>query len=236
MAGEKIFSVCGMCSVRCPIQVEVQDGRIKFMQGNPFAAGIEGAVCARGSAGIALIDDDERPQYPMIRDGARGEGKWKKVTWDEALEYTAIRLQEVMAKYGSRTVLFSDRGGPFGDLHQAFMRGLGSPNYCNHDVTCACNVQHAAMSIFGFGRKGVVYDLKNARHVVLQTRNMFEAINVKESNDMMAALDNGCKLTVIDIRATNTSAQASDFFLVRPGTDYAFNLAVIHQILKEKLL
>ena len=235
MAGEKIFSVCGMCTVRCPIQVEVQDGRINFLQGNPYASGIDGGLCARGSAGLALIEDDERPQHPLIRDGARGEGKWKKVSWDEALDYTAKRLQEVMAKYGPRTVLFSDRGGPFRDLHQAFMRGLGSPNYCNHDATCARNVHHAAMSIFGFGRKGVSYDLKNARHVVLQTRNLFEAINVKESNDLMAALSKGCKLTVIDIRATNSSAKAHNFFLVRPGTDYAFNLAVIHQIFKDKL-
>ena len=235
MAGEKIYSVCGMCTVRCPIQVEVQNGKIKFLQGNPHASGIDGGLCARGSAGLALIEDDERPQYPLIREGARGEGKWKKVTWDEALEYTALKLREVMAQYGPRTVLFSDRGGPFGDLHKAFVRGLGSPNYCNHDVTCACNVQHAALSIFGFGRKGVGYDFKNARHVVLQTRNLFEAINVKESNDLMAALSKGCKLTVIDIRATNTSAKAHTFFLVRPGTDYAFNLAVIHQILKDKL-
>jgi thiosulfate reductase / polysulfide reductase chain A len=235
MAVDKIFSVCGMCSVRCPIQVEVQDGKIKFLQGNPFASGIDGAVCARGSAGLALINDDERPQSPLIREGARGEGKWKKVTWDVALDYTAQKLREVTAKYGSRAVLFSDRGGPFGDLHKAFMRGLGSPNYCNHDVTCAGNVQHAALSLFGFGRKGVGYDLKNARHIVLQTRNMFEAINVKESNDLMAALTKGCKLTVIDIRATHTSAKADRFFMIRPGTDYAFNLAVIHQILKDKL-
>ena len=232
MAGEKIFSVCGMCTVRCPIQVDVQDGKIKFIQGT---SAIGGGLCARGSAGLALIEDDERPQYPMIRDGARGEGKWKKVSWDEALDYTAKRLQEVMAKYGPRTVLFSDRGGPFLDLHQAFMRGLGSPNWCNHDVSCARNVMHAAMSLFGFGRKGVSYDLKNAKHVVLQTRNMFEAINVKECNDLMSALSDGCKLTVIDIRATKTAAHASRFFLVRPGTDYAFNLAVIHQILKDKL-
>jgi thiosulfate reductase / polysulfide reductase chain A len=235
MAGEKIFSVCGMCTVRCPIQVEVENGKITFLQGNPHASGIEGGLCARGSAGLALIDDDERPQHPLIREGARGEGKWRKVTWDEALEYTALRLREVMAQYGPRSVLFSDRGGPFGDLHKAFVRGLGSPNYCNHDVTCACNVQHAALSILGFGRKGVGYDLKNARHVVLQTRNLFEAINVKESNDLMTALSQGCKLSVIDIRATNTSAKAHTFFLVRPGTDYAFNLAVIHQILKDQL-
>lgn len=232
MAGNKIFSVCGMCTVRCPIEVDIQDGRIKFIQG---AASIGGGLCARGSAGLALIEDDERPQYPMIRDGARGEGKWKKVSWDEALDYTANRLKELMDKYGPRTVLFSDRGGPFLDLHQAFVRGLGSPNWSNHDASCARNVMHAAISLFGFGRKGVSYDLKNARHVVLQTRNLFEAINVKECNDLMSALGSGCKLTVIDIRATKTAAQASRFFLVRPGTDYAFNLAVIHQILQDKL-
>ena len=93
-----------------------------------------------------------------------------------------------MEAHGPKTVLFSDRGGPFRDLHQAFMRGLGSPNYSNHDSACARNVQHAALSVFGFGRKDVVYDYKNARHVVLQTRNIFEAINVKEVNDLMAGM------------------------------------------------
>jgi len=235
MAGKKVYSVCGMCTVRCPIQVEVEHGKVKFLQGNPFASGIEGAVCARGSAGPALIDDDERPQYPLIREGARGEGKWRKVSWEDALDYTARRLQEVMAVHGPRAVLFSDRGGPFRDLHQAFIRGLGSPNWCNHDASCARNVQHAAQSLFGFGRKGVVYDLKNARHVVLQTRNLFEAINVKESNDLMTALSQGCKLTVIDIRATKTAAQAHRYLQVRPGTDYALNLAVIHELLAARL-
>ena len=171
----------------------------------------------------------------MIRDGERGEGKWRRVGWDEALDYTAERLKEIMARHGSKSVLFSDRGGPFRDLHQAFVRGLGSPNYSNHDSSCARNVMHAAQSLFGFGRKDVVYDLKNARHVVLQTRNIFESINVKEANDLMTAIGQGCKLTVIDIRATLTATKADRFFLVRPGTDYALNLAVIHELLSQRL-
>ena len=186
------YSMCGMCAVRCPIQVEVTGDKIDFLQGNPHAAGLEGGLCARGSAGIALIEDPERPQYPMIRDGERGEGKWRRVGWDEALDYTAERLKEIMARHGSKSVLFSDRGGPFRDLHQAFVRGLGSPNYSNHDSSCARNVMHAAQSLFGFGRKDVVHDLKNARHVVLQTRNIFESINVKEANDLMTAIGQGC--------------------------------------------
>jgi thiosulfate reductase / polysulfide reductase chain A len=209
MAKKHVFSICGMCTVRCPIRVEVENGKCTDLQGNPFAAGIDGAICARGAAGLALLGDPERPQYPLIREGERGEGKWRRTSWDEALEYVAERLKSVMAAYGTRSVLFSDRGGPFRDLHQAFVRGLGSPNYCNHDASCARNVHHAAQSLFGLGRKDLVYDFKNVQHVVLQTRNLFETINVKEVNDLMAALESGCKLTVIDIRATVSAAKAN---------------------------
>ncbi|MEW6266871.1 MAG: molybdopterin-dependent oxidoreductase [Thermodesulfobacteriota bacterium] len=228
------WSICGMCTVRCPIQVEVHNGEVIRIQGNS-KAGMDGSLCPRGAAGIALLKDDERPQGPLIRNGQRGEGKWRRASWDEALAYVADRLKAVIEVYGSRSILFSDRGGPFVDLHQAFVRGLGSPNYCNHDVSCARNTNHAALSLFGFGRKEVSYDLKNAAHVVLQTRNLFEAVNVKEVKDLTAAMDKGCRLSVIDVRATITATKAHDFFLVRPGTDYAFNLAVIHTLIGENL-
>ena len=235
MSKKQVYSVCGMCTVRCPIQVEVENGACTFIQGNPHAAGIEGSLCARGSAGMALINDNERPQLPLIRAGERGAGQWRRATWDEALDYVVERLTAIMAEYGQRSILFSDRGGPFRDLHMAFMRGLGSPNYCNHDVSCARNVHHAAQSLFGMGREDLVNDLKNSRHVVLQTRNLFEAINVKEVNDLLEAMEKGCKLTVIDIRATVSSAKADRFLMIRPGTDYALNLAVIHVLMNEGL-
>ncbi len=235
MDRKKVFSICGMCTVRCPIQAEVEDGRAVSLIGNPHAPGIQGSICARGAAGLALSYDVERPQSPLIRVGERGEGKWRPVSWDEAFDYVAEKINAAREKYGDRTLLFSDRGGPFRDYPRALLRGLGTPNYCNHDASCARNVQHAALSLFGFGRKDVVYDLKNAKHVVLQTRNIFESINVKEVNDLLDAMDNGCKLTVIDIRATVTATKAHRVFLIRPGTDYAFNLGVLHAIVTEKL-
>lgn len=231
MAVKKTYSICGMCTVRCPIMAETENGEIRFLRGNPNVPAMKGAVCARGAAGTALIKDSERPQYPMIRDGERGEGKWRKVSWDEAFDYTAQELKQVSDAYGARTIAFSNRGGPFQDLHKAFMRGLGSPNYSNHDASCARNVEHACQSLTGMGRKGVVYDLENARHVVLQFRNMFEAVNVQEVNNLLDAMEKGCKLTVIDIRANISATKASRFFMIRPGTDYAFNLAVIHELL-----
>jgi len=224
-----------MCTVRCPIQVEVVDGKVEYIQGNPKAPGIMGSLCPRGAAGTALTYDEERPQYPMIRTGDRGEGKWKQVSWDEALDYVADKLKAIQAEYGKDSVLFSDRGGPFRDFYRAFLRGIGTANYNNHDSACARNVQNSALSVFGFGRKGVSYDFKNAKHVVTQQRNIFEAVNVAEVNNLLTGMENGCKLSVIDIRASVTATKADNFFLIRPGTDYGFNLAVINVIINEKL-
>ena len=235
MVAQSVFSVCGMCTVRCPIKVTVEDGQVTFIQGNPNVPAMKGAVCPRGAAGNALITDPERPQTPLIRVGARGEGKWRSVSWDEAFDYVAGKLTEVKDKYGAKGIALTDRGGPFRDMHRALLRGLGSPNYCNHDSSCARNVQHASLSVTGMGRKSMAYDFKNAKHVVLQLRNIFEAINVQEVNNLMDAMENGCKLTVIDIRATITASKATRYFQVRPGSAYAFNLAVIHELIKKRL-
>jgi thiosulfate reductase/polysulfide reductase chain A len=235
MERKSVYSVCGMCTVRCPMMATVEGNRVVHLQGNPHAAGIKGALCARGAAGGALVADDERPQFPMIRAGERGEGKWRRASWDEALAHVAGELSRIREAHGARSILLSDRGGPFRDMHRAFLKALGSPNYCNHDSACARNVQHAALSLFGFGRKDVAYDYKNSKHVVLQTRNIFEAINVKEVNDLLDAKEAGAKITCIDVRTTVTAAKADNFFLVRPGTDYALNLAVIHELLARDL-
>ncbi len=235
MAKSFSYSVCGMCTVRCPIKVQVENGQVTFIKGNPHAPAMKGAVCPRGAAGTGLIYDSERPQTPLIRDGERGEGKWRKASWDEAFDYVAGRLNQIKDEYGARAIALTDRGGPFRDMHRAFLRGIGTPNYNNHDSSCARNVQHAALSLTGMGRKAVAYDFKNARHVVLQFRNIFESVNVQEVNNLMDAMENGCRLSVIDIRSNISASKAHNFMKIRPGTDYAFNLAVIHEIIKKRL-
>jgi thiosulfate reductase/polysulfide reductase chain A len=71
--------------------------------------------------------------------------------------------------------------------------------------------------------------------VVLQARNLFESVHIQQANDLLDGLENGGRLTVVDVRATVTSGKADRFFLIRPGTDYALNMAVIHTLLKHKL-
>ncbi len=234
-ARTSVYSMCGMCAVRCPIRVEVEDGAVKWIEGNPHAPGINGSLCAKGSAGLAFEYDAERPQHPMIRSGPRGSGQWMKATWDEALDHVAGKLKEVIAADGPRAVALADRGGLFTDLTKSFLKALGSPNYFDHDDSCASNVNLACKSVFGCGRGEIAYDFANAKHIVLYGRNVFESLQVKEVNTILDALEAGAKLTYIDIRATVTASKADTFLMIRPGTDYALNLALIHVLLREQL-
>jgi thiosulfate reductase/polysulfide reductase chain A len=93
---ESAFSICGMCTVRCPIKVDVENGVVKWIEGNPNDPGMAGRLCAKGSAGVAMLYDYERPQHPLIREGKRGEGKWKKASWDEALDFIADILKAII--------------------------------------------------------------------------------------------------------------------------------------------
>ncbi len=132
---ETVYSMCGMCAVRCNIKVEVEDGVVEWIEGNPHVPGLEGSLCAKGSAGLPFEYDTERPQHPMIRTGPKGAGQWKKATWDEALGYITDKLKKIVEKQGGKAIALADRSGPFVDLTRSFMKALGSPNYLNHDDT-----------------------------------------------------------------------------------------------------
>ncbi len=235
MAKKRVYSICGMCAVRCPITVEVEDGKVVWIEGNANDAGMGRSLCAKGAAGIALEYDHERPKSPMIRTGARGSGEWKSVSWDEALDYIADKLKAIMAEHGGRAIALSDRGGPFNDLTKSFVKALGSPNYFTHGATCERNAHHAVKNLTGYGRTAMKYDFKNCKHIVLYGRNIVESIMVKEVRAVMDALANGAKMTYIDPRATVTAGKATRYWQIRPGADYALNLAIVHTLIERDL-
>ncbi len=171
----------------------------------------------------------------MIRSGPRGSGQWKTASWEEALGFVAEKLKTVTAQHGPRAIALADRGGLFTDLTKSFLKALGSPNYFDHDDACASNVNLACKSLFGCGRGEMIYDFAKAKHIVLYGRNVFESLQVKEVNNILDAMERGAKLTYVDIRATVTASKADRFLMVRPGTDYALNLGLIHVILQEGL-
>ena len=232
---ESVYSICGMCAVRCPVKVEVENGKVTWIEGNSHDGGMGTAVCAKAAASIPFQYDDQRPQNPMIRDGARGSGKWKDVSWDEAYSYITDKLKTIIDEHGAKSILLTDRGGPFADLRKAFMKAIGTPNYINHDCTCGRNANHAAKSVFNMGRKGLNYDLKNAKHIVLFGRNITESFKVKEVRSFLKGVQNGAHVTYVDPRVTNTAAKATRYWQNKPGTDYALLLGITNYIIANKL-
>ncbi|MCX8031734.1 MAG: molybdopterin-dependent oxidoreductase, partial [Thermodesulfovibrionales bacterium] len=109
------------------------------------------------------------------------------------------------------------------------------PNYFSHDDLCRKSVDLAYQTLTGYGRPEIGYDFANTKHMVFYGRNAIEALAVKEVNNIVKALEDRANLTYIDVRATKTATKATRFLQIRPGTDYALNLALIHVILKENL-
>ncbi len=232
---QEVFSICFMCTVRCPIRVEVENDEVTWIEGNPHVPGIDGAICAKGSAGLALLNDTERPQYPMIRTGPRGAGQWRRATWEEALDYVADKLKTIIDQFGGQSVVFGERTNLNTHISKTFMKAIGSPNHFTHDALCKGSVNTAFRTLTGFTDAQVGVDYANTKHIVLYGRNIFESLEIKAINNLFAAMDKGAKLTYIDPRVTITASKADRYWMIRPGTDLALNYALIHTILKEGL-
>ncbi|HMA66934.1 MAG TPA: molybdopterin-dependent oxidoreductase [Desulfosalsimonadaceae bacterium] len=232
---EQVYSLCFMCSIRCPIKVTVENGQIQFIEGNPHVKGIEGSLCPKGAAAAALVNDTQRVQTPMIRTGPRGSGKWRRATWEEAYDYIAEKLGEITRVHGGRAVALGERTQLSTHISKTFMRALGSPNHFTHDALCKGSLNTACRSLFGYTDGQIGFDYANTRHLVLYGRNLFEALQVKPVRQFSQAMEEGAKLTYIDPRVTVTATKAHRYWMIRPGTDLALNYALMHVIINEKL-
>ena len=232
---KEVFSLCFMCSVRCPIKVKVKDGHVDWIEGNKHVAGIDGSLCPRGSAGKSMLYDDQRVQSPLIRVGDRGSGNWRKASWDEAIDYVATRLKEIIDENGGHSIALCERAQLATHVSKTFLKAIKSPNHFTHDALCKGSVNTACRSLFGYtdGQMGINYG--NTKHIVLYGRNIFESLALKEVNTLMKAMENGAKVTYIDPRVNITASKAHRYWMIRPGTDLALNYALMHVILKERL-
>ena len=229
---EQHFSVCDMCLNKCGLIARVEKGVVAKLDPNPKFLKSRGMLCARGNAGIAQLYDPDRLKYPLLRKGKRGEGKWQRLSWDQALDYAAEQMKKIGDKYSRCGMLFS----PGSDMQSTFVHWFaevfGSYNVTTHESACLLSRNRAYLDTFG---EVPFSDVLHSKYIIMAGANRFEALITPDSIDLMSTKKNGCKLVVLDPRYTKTAALADEWYPIRPGTDMAFFLALTHVIISEKL-
>ena len=188
-------------------------------------------LCARGNAAIQQVYDPDRLKQPLIRAGARGEGKWRAVSWNEAWDYTAERLAAIKAKHGPQGTLWSSTEG----FQEVFFKNLGmafgSPNILRHPSLCLASVNLAYSMTFGTVPS---FDLLNTEYVIMAGANRFESLITPDTMDLIGGvMERKAKLIYLDPRFTVTASKADEWYPIRPGSDLAFILAMIQVIIQE---
>jgi thiosulfate reductase / polysulfide reductase chain A len=228
-----IASMCEMCVWRCGLLAKVVDGRVVKLEGNPDNPHSKGNLCPRGQSGLMNTYDPDRVLTPLIRVGHRGDGLFRKASWDEALDLIASKMQGIKDTYGAEAMVFSTTHCLSQPLFENLMYAFGSPNYGTQRSLCF-NAMIVANQIT-FGMEEPDRDYQNVKYILLTGRNLMEAISTSETHDLSYAIDNDVKVVYIDPRFTKTAAKASEWLPIRPGTDLAFHLAMINVIISEKL-
>ncbi len=229
-------TTCYMCACRCGIRVHLVDGQVRYIDGNPEHPLNQGVICAKGSSGIMKQYSPARLTKPLLRKpGAeRGAGAFEPISWERAFSILAERLAKIRASDPKRFALFTGR-----DQMQAltglFARQFGTPNYAAHGGFCSVNM--AAGMIYTIG--GSFWEFGGPD---LDRAKLFVMIGTAEdhhSNPLKIAISkfkrNGGRFVSINPVRTGYSAIADEWVPIRPGTDGALLLAIIHEIIAQGL-
>jgi anaerobic selenocysteine-containing dehydrogenase len=220
----------------CALLVGVQDNEIVQVKGNPQGFLNKGYTCYKGRVSADRLNHPDRLRYPLRRAGKRGEGKWQRISWEEALDETAANLLAIKEKYGARAVGFGV-GMPKGLEHFVLIRLaniFGSPNVIASQDLC-----HAPREITGVHTCGFypVADLHNPTSLILSWAS--NVLSTSEEGQIasltMQQLKNGARLIVVDPRRTELAERADLWLQLRPGTAQALALGFLHVIIEESL-
>jgi thiosulfate reductase/polysulfide reductase chain A len=228
-----IASTCEMCVWRCGLLARVKDGRVVKLDGNPDHPHSRGNLCPRGQSGLMNTYDPDRVLHPLIRVGARGEGKFRKASWDEALDLVASNMTSIKDQYGPEAMVFSSTHNLSQVQFENLLYAFGSPNYGTQRSLCFNAMITAFLLTYGIEEPARKYD--DVEYILMVGRNMMEAISTSETSELSHAVDRGAKLVYLDPRYTKTAAKATEWIPIRPGTDSAFLLAMINVIVSNEL-
>ncbi|HEY6290930.1 MAG TPA: molybdopterin oxidoreductase family protein [Terriglobia bacterium] len=238
MERKVLKTVCPLdCPDACSILATVEDGRVTRLDGDPDHPFTKGFLCHKVAHYDRRLYSPLRVLYPARRVGAKGEGKFERITWDEALDEIASRFQAIAAEYGGEAILPYSYGGSLGIVqrlsgHRFFYR-LGASRL----LRTICDPAAMAGWEMTIG-KGISTDLAQAEHsdfIVIWGMNI-AATNVHFVPIVKAAKRRGAHVVQIDPYRNRTSHLANDVLQLRPGTDVALALGVMHVLMREDLV
>ncbi len=239
--GEKkiIKTTCKSCHGGCGVLVEVQDGVITHIEGNPDST-TRGTMCAKGLSSIQHIDNPYRIIYPYKRAGEKGEGKWQRISWDEALDTIASKVKEASKEYGPWTVATSQgTGRGYNRYVHRFSRSIGSANVISPGYVCHSPRLGIYGLVTGYGRLYCDYHGWGGEYP--KTQIMWaKQLEISSADSEMCywyikSLDYCKNLIIVDPRATAYTSRATLWLQIRPGTDAALALGMINVIISEEL-
>jgi anaerobic selenocysteine-containing dehydrogenase len=241
---QEIRGYCGNCEAGCPTVAHVRDGR--FLEVRPDRQHHSSVdLCPKGLAGPELVHSPHRLQYPMRRTTPKGSSDpgWQRISWDEALDIIATRLNEIKNKDGPEAVAFTRAGpggSPMGEMWPWIMRlskAFGSPNNIGTINVCTWHTMFG--SAYTYANPGVLGSAGRAEYeragcILIWGNNVHSTCQhlVPRINE---GIKNGAKLIVIDPRKVEIAAMADLWLQILPGTDGALALGMINVMLEEDL-
>jgi len=231
-------SVCALdCPDCCSVLVTVENGRGVKLRGNPEHPVTRGFLCGKVAQYLEREYSPGRLLYPQRRVGAKGEGRFERISWDDALDTIAGRLQAIAAEFGPEAILPYSYGGTMGFLQgsgmdRRFFHRLGASQLDR--TICSTTGMVGTMQALGVRYSTEPEQFRHSRLILAWGANIL-GTNVHLWPFIMEARRNGAKLYTIDPRKNRTGAAADKHFFIHPGSDAALALGMMHVIIGEDL-
>lgn len=238
--GDKVYRcICRPnCFAYCSLDVHVRDGKVVKTSRGEFVDPKYNRICLRGLSHVQKIYDPDRVKYPMKRAGARGEDKWERISWDEAITTITDQWKKIQEEYGKQAVSFFTGSGSI-TLLQGMLPGTtgrlqnliqGTSISSDVDAAIAVGLQRTV----GATLISEESDAKNAKTIIAWGCNVTEAMP-QTWHFFAEAMEAGVKLVVVDPVFTILASKADRFVQVRPASDTALTLSLMEVIISEKL-
>ena len=233
-----VDTVCPLdCPDSCSLAVTLENGKIREIDGSERQETTGGYICATVRRFAERVYGDARLRYPAIRNGAKGEGRFKRVAWDEALDTIATQITEIKNRWGAEAILPFSYGGSNGLLTQdttdaRLFRRLGTSRLAR--TVCAAPTSAASQALYGKMPSVAYTDYPHARLIVIWGANPSTS-SIHLVPYIREAQRRGAALVVIDPRRTPLARHADLHLAVKPGTDVVVALALHRHLFENGL-